>query len=201
MNRIKKFCFVLFSSKVQIWKSVGSSAMSVIRKAMCLIICLVVMLIALAFGSTHGLRLFGAFTSVSASSTVVTTNADSGAGSLRQTVIDAPDGGTITFSPGVTGTITLTSGEIAIVKNLTIQGPGASVLTISGNNNSRVFEIGIGNSIISGLTITGGMVPTGQVGGGIKVDDGSSLTVNFCVITGNSAGLGGGGSVWTVTAH
>ena len=54
----------------------------------------------------------------------VTTLADAGAGSLRQAILDTPAGGTVDFQPGLTGTITLTSGELAINKNLTIAARG-----------------------------------------------------------------------------
>src|SRR5262245_48228179 len=57
---------------------------------------------------------------------------DSGPGSLRQTIANAASGDTINFQPGLSGTIGLTSGEIAVNKNLTITGPGAGVLAISG---------------------------------------------------------------------
>src|SRR6266550_2142551 len=43
---------------------------------------------------------------------------------LRDAIAKAASGDTITFS--VTGTITLTSGELVINKNLTINGPGAA---------------------------------------------------------------------------
>src|SRR5215470_19612321 len=70
---------------------------------------------------------------------VVINGADSGAGSLRQAILDACDGSTITFANTVVSPITL-SAELAIDKNLTIQGPGANALTISGNNAVRVFN-------------------------------------------------------------
>ena len=63
---------------------------------------------------------------------MVTNTADSGPGSLRQALLDTPAGGTVDFRPGLTGTITLTSGELAINKNLTIAGPGAEVVTVLG---------------------------------------------------------------------
>ncbi len=53
--------------------------------------------------------------------TVTNTN-DNGAGSLRQAIADAHNGDTIDF--GVTGTITLTTGELLVDKSITISGPG-----------------------------------------------------------------------------
>jgi hypothetical protein len=44
-----------------------------------------------------------------AASFTVTNLDDSGAGSLRQAIIDAASGDTITFDAGITGTITLAS--------------------------------------------------------------------------------------------
>src|SRR5215467_8835116 len=78
---------------------------------------------------------------VSAATKTVSNLNDSGPGSLRQAVLDAvPSGGdTIVFS--VSGTITLTTGEITIDKGLRISGPGPQSLTISGNNTSRVFNV------------------------------------------------------------
>jgi len=58
-------------------------------------------------------------------STVTNLN-DAGAGSLRQAIIDTPSGGTVDFQDGLTGTITLPSGELLINKDLTIAGPGAN---------------------------------------------------------------------------
>ena len=83
----------------------------------------------------------------------VTNLDDSGAGSLRQAVIDAGAGDEIQFS--VTGTITLTSGQILINKNLTITGPGARVLTIDGDGlGNRLFHHTGGDCIISALNLT-----------------------------------------------
>lgn len=43
-----------------------------------------------------------------------------------------------------------------IAKNLTSQGPGAAVLTISGANKTRIFFISLGAVTIADLTIANG---------------------------------------------
>ena len=54
----------------------------------------------------------------------VTNTDDAGAGSLRQAIIDAPDGATIRFDASIAGqTIGVTTGFMAIPKSLTIEGP------------------------------------------------------------------------------
>ena len=91
---------------------------------------------------------------------------DAGMDSLRQAILDTPSGGTVDFQPGMTGTITLTTGELGLSKSVTIAGRGSGVLSVSGNSASRVFEVLSGaNDSISGLTITGGTV-TGLSNGG-----------------------------------
>ena len=129
---------------------------------------------------------------------IVTNNNDSGAGSLRQAIVDACVSSTITFAGGVSGTITLTSGELVINKNLTIQGPGASLLSISGNNSSRVFSIGTSNPAtnpnvtIDGVTVSGGNLAFPASGGGIFINAGT-LTLTNSTVSNNTAGHSGGG--------
>jgi hypothetical protein len=108
---------------------------------------------------------------------------DAGAGSLRQAILDTPAGGTVDFQPGLSGTITLTSGQLGITKNLTITGPGASVITVSGNHASRVFSIGISTVNISGLTIADGQIR----GLGAGIDSQGRLTITSCTLSDNSA--------------
>jgi predicted outer membrane repeat protein len=118
--------------------------------------------------------------------------ADSGPGSLRQAITAAnahPGADTITFAAGLTGAITLTSAELAISDDLTISGPGANNLAVSGNNANRVFGITSGTVAISGLTIRNGFAP--DSGGGILSS--GTLTVASCTFSGNSAYLSGGG--------
>ena len=60
---------------------------------------------------------------------------DSGAGSLRQAILDAeaaPDADTILFQSGLSGTIQLTTGHLQIDYSVNVQGPGANIITVSG---------------------------------------------------------------------
>src|SRR5262249_34533694 len=73
------------------------------------------------------------------STLTVQNNQDSGPGSLRAQIAAAHNGDAINFASSLTGkTITLSSGELYIKHNLTITGPGAANLTISGGNKSHV---------------------------------------------------------------
>ncbi len=120
-------------------------------------------------------------------STVVTSLADSGPGSLRQVIADAPAGSTISFA--TSGTITLTSGVISIGKDLTLSGPGAGLLTISGNNTSRIFDLYGAAVSLSGLRLTAGRAsgPGGPDGGAIYVFSGASLNVTNSQFDQNTA--------------
>ncbi|HVR97618.1 MAG TPA: right-handed parallel beta-helix repeat-containing protein, partial [Thermoanaerobaculia bacterium] len=128
----------------------------------------------------------------------VTNLNDAGAGSLRQAIVDANGAAgadTITFQAGLTGTITLTTGQLYISDSVDIQGPGAAVLTVSGNNSSRVFYLYTPSVtidvIISGLTVTGG---SANIGAGVVNFD-ENLTLDQMAITGN-ASTGDGGGLW-----
>jgi hypothetical protein len=141
---------------------------------------------------------------------VVTNLLDSGPGSLRNEVGAAVSGETITFA--VSGTITLTTGEIgSSTPNLTIAGPGPGTLTVSGGdaahtNSSRIFVFNdISSATISGLTLINGMAgpPTQfipNVVGGAILSTGT-LTVNDCVFNNNLATdpavSAQGGAIWS----
>ena len=127
---------------------------------------------------------------------VVNNNNDSGTDSLRAVIANVCAGSTITFAPNVTGAINLTSGELLINKSLTINGPGANLLSVQRSaaaGNFRIFNIAPASVIatISGLTIANGNSP-GSNGGGIY-NNGGTLTVSNSTLSGNSAGSGAGG--------
>jgi hypothetical protein len=136
-------------------------------------------------------------------STLTVLNAlDKGAGSLRDTITNAKSGDTIAFAPSLDGqSITLTSDQLTINKSLDIEGPGAGLLAISGNDTNRVFNINEGLTVtIAGLTIThgraGGATATTGGGGGI-MNVGSTVSLandvlSYNVDVGGASGARGG---------
>jgi hypothetical protein len=126
------------------------------------------------------------------STLTVTNSADSGAGSLRAEIAASSSGDTIVFAPSLDGqTIGLTTGVLDINKSLTIQGPGASQLTVSGNYSSTVFQVEANTQVmLSGLTISNGQ---GYAGGVLNY---GNLTVSACTVSNNGfnpgAEFGGG---------
>ncbi len=126
---------------------------------------------------------------------------DEGVGSLRQAVIDAnANGGAdqIDFLGAPAGTITLTTGEIAITDSVTIAAQGH---TISGNDASRIFLIGgLGPKTVSinGVTLRAGNGfggVTNGFGGAIYLYDAyegnDTLNLQNCTFTDNTGTLGG----------
>jgi len=131
---------------------------------------------------------------LAAATVTVNNRNDNGPGSLRRAIQNAGAGDTIGFS--IAGTITLTSGELLVNKSLTIAGPGASVLAVSGHTNSRVFEISSNATVsISGLMIRDGHAADGAVVGAAGANGGGiynagNLTLTGCGVLSNTAGAG-----------
>lgn len=132
---------------------------------------------------------FFALLPASGSTLTVTNTSDSGPGSLRAALAAAAPGDTINFSLTSPATITLAS-SLIISTNVTITGPGASSLILSGNNAVGVLYVSQGvTAAVSGLTIQNGS----QVeGGGVYNIDGT-LTLANVTLTNNSAPYYGGG--------
>src|SRR5439155_9598336 len=94
--------------------------------------------------------------------------------------------------------ITLASGPLTLTDTATttIPGPGATLLSVSGNHASRVFQVNAGASAaLSGLTITGGN--SAGPGGGVNAL--GPVTLTGCTISGNTANNARGGGVYSLT--
>jgi parallel beta-helix repeat protein len=139
----------------------------------------------------------------------VTNTLDSGAGSLRQAILDANNSArvddTIVFAAGVFST----PRQIDVLNplpqfgsvsgGLSIIGPGSSLLTVRKTDvgpavTRRVFDSFAPTLMISGMTITGGN--TVSNGGGLSCASGSHVTLDDVVVTGNTSTDNSGGGVW-----
>ena len=126
---------------------------------------------------------------------VVRSTNDSGPGTLRQAVNDnnaLGGGNTITFSNVVVGTITLAAGELPISTDVIIIGPSSQLLTLSGNNSNRVFNINSTNAHVdvSGLTLANATYTGGGGGFGGAVYNEGILNISACTLSNNSSQYG-----------
>jgi len=141
----------------------------------------------------------------------VTNATDSGPGSLRDAINNAVSGEVINFARSPYGTITLTSGPPFVnMIDLTIQGPGAANLTISGGGTNTDFMLFsvlpptdppppsfMANSVnISGLTIANGNSDNNGFDAGAGILSFDALTVTDSVFKNNQAPNGIGGAIY-----
>jgi len=154
---------------------------------------------------------------------------DAGSVTLRQAINQSQEaqnaGSTITFASGLSGTIHLASDLPPIDKPVTIQGPGADQITISGEGLHKIFDLdspgGPFDVKISGLTLAHASAPSGaaidsynanltlsgmvlsdnkanSIGGAIwAYSQLSSLTIRDSTLTGNSTIAGVGGAIYS----
>lgn len=177
-------------------------------------------LLAVSTGIPVGAALIVAAAPAQAAGFQVTSLADSGVGSLRAAVAAAnaaAGADTITF--GVSGTINLTGGELLLEDDVTVQGPGATALTVNAGGESRIFHATPDAQavVISGLTLTNGQAPsrteyynnyyTGEPvevvvherGGAVYIQQdiysgASSARLASVVVTNSDSGRSGGGA-------
>ncbi len=130
----------------------------------------------------------------------VTSGGNAGSGSLRQAVLDASNDDVIQFSSSLSS-ITLSS-NIEIDKNITIDGPGADELAISGGNSAQIFHVSAAGTVeINGLTLENGRGGeesfasggfTFQGGGAIYMDGSGTLNIFDCEFVDNNSQSGDG---------
>ncbi len=134
---------------------------------------------------------------------VVTNLNDSGAGSLRAAIAQVnadPFGQQDTVTFAVSGTIYLSSGQIAIGHRVDIQGPGAGSVTIDGQQITRIFDIEVQNfsnaNVDQPVTITGLTMQNGTGGNGGAILSNYSLDLENDYFTNNQiGGFSSGGAV------
>jgi hypothetical protein len=137
-----------------------------------------------------------------AEASIVVTNAnDTGPGSLRQALTDAaalPGRDWIVFAPGLSGeTITvgsqITIGDAGGVEIDATTLPGG--VTVSGGGINRIFWVNVFTSLsLRGLSLTGGNAnngPTNTFGGAILIKDATTVALDRCTLSGNTATDGG----------
>jgi hypothetical protein len=127
---------------------------------------------------------------VAAAATDTVTNCgDSGAGSLPDVVQNAASGDTVTFALSPSCNLITLSSSVDIDTDLTITGPGANVLAVSGGTTTGVFQVAAGvSTTIAGLTIENG---SSTNGGGIL--NGGTLNLSQSTVSENTASGTGGG--------
>jgi hypothetical protein len=149
--------------------------------------------------STYTILPCGSPTPTPTPTTRITNTNDSGPGSLRQALADAHNGDAITFDPSLNGrNIGLTSGELVVNKNITLNGPGPNLLGVFGpaNGSSRIFHVMPNTTAtIASLAINRG--GSDERGGGGILNDHAILTLNTCVVQNSrSAEYSAGGGVY-----
>ena len=140
--------------------------------------------------------------------TVVVRNLnDNLAGSLRQAIQDAAPGDTIVFQIPDTETfpangfrgLPLSSGELVVNKDLTIDGGGARIVIFRGGPGVpaafRIFNITGGNVTIANLTISTGLGHMSTPSGGGGIYNAGNLVLRNCTFTSNGFGSELGGAI------
>lgn len=172
---------------------------------------LVVRTLGVALSAVAGLGLVLAPGATHATTRTVTSLADTpldGCDSnctLREAVVSSQIGDQVDFMPGLAGTIILSRGAISVLWSMTINGPGAGVITLDANSDpsdaqgeSRTFIV-LGSAplvTITGLTLQNGFNATN--GGAIYAGGEDTHLILDGVVVQNSQTDGDGGGIYSV---
>src|SRR5262249_38637479 len=101
-----------------------------------------------------------------------------------EAVAAAAPGDVVSFSPALFGQTIVLSSRLVIDRSLSIDGPGASLLSVSGNSTTGLISIaGSPRVSIDGLTLTRGS----DVTAGAIATPAGSLFLRYCDVTRNTA--------------
>lgn len=110
---------------------------------------------------------------------------------------------TITFAAGMLPGVIILAGELQIESALTMDGPGADQLTVSGADTSRIFLIDDGQPADVAVEIRGLTLASGNATGAAPTDGGGAvynveqLLVENAALSDNLSGAAGGGAVFS----
>lgn len=99
----------------------------------------------------------------------------------------------INFNLPGSNTIELSRGQLEITSTVSINGPGAELLVIDGNAQSRVMRIsgaGANGTTIDGLSLTGGLISSDvpfslRQGAGLYVSNAPSVSLSNSIVSNN----------------
>jgi predicted outer membrane repeat protein len=131
-----------------------------------------------------------------AAALTVTNANDSGAGSLRQAILDAAAGDTIGFDPSLAGQTIALNSQVNLQKDLTIDGSGLTpVVEITGSFAMRIFYVASNSTVtLKSLLLKNGRNNSGSNGGAIYSE--GNLTVRDSTFINNTS-LGNGGAIYS----
>ncbi|MEL6852394.1 MAG: choice-of-anchor Q domain-containing protein, partial [Bacteroidota bacterium] len=125
----------------------------------------------------------------SATTHTVTSIANTGAGSLRRTVLNACPDDLIDFDPSLSGSTFALASEIVLNKDVEIQGLATSQIFLNGGSANRIFNVDFGTTArISQLTIQQGF--DGLQGGGL-INFGTLELIEVLLLANNAGSQGG----------
>lgn len=133
------------------------------------------------------------YASIPPDPTLVTTLIDSGTGSLRWAIAQAPAGSTITFASGLKGTIYLTRKDLELKNDITLLDSRLGNISISGGSpqSQTGHTISINSMatvIFENLSFTGTTTWDGAF-----IRNQGHLTLTNCIVSGNTSYNTGGG--------
>lgn len=118
--------------------------------------------------------------SVQAATLTITSNADSGVGTLREAIATASSGDKIVFGNDMT--IALSSGPLMVTTSITIDATG-HVVVVDGSGISGVFQVN--SSVIAAFTYL--TIKNGRATSGGGIYNSGTLTLTNCTVSGNVA--------------
>ena len=141
----------------------------------------------------------------SATTRTVSTTADTGDGSLRQTISVSNNGDKVVVPAG---TYTLASAQIPIAKSIEVEGAGSGSTTIAGSAAHRIFDLQNAGAVkLSKLALDIHYTDPAALisGGAIQADAASPLVLTGVTVSGTTNASGGaaqgGGTIYGAAIH